>query len=115
MADRVTPLRRPAKAKPAAVVDHTTALDTELGEKLLEQLTRIADGVDHIMPAAEKIDDFGNRLDLMCAFLRRWARRLWWIIPLAMTFANSISPELGEALGKIALHAAQAAAEGTAP
>lgn len=109
MADRATPMRRPAKAQSAE--DHTTALDTELGRELLVQLTRIADGVEQIMPAAAKIEDFSMRLDLLCAFARRWARRLWWIIPLVMTFSNSISPELGEALGQIAVRAAQSAAE----
>lgn len=78
-------------------------------DALVVQMTRIADSLDEVKPAADVVHDLAARLDKLCQFVRRRGPWLLASIPVVLSAVGAITPELASGL-KAALAALGAAA-----
>lgn len=77
-----------------------------------EALTRIADALESLAPAANTVHDLADRLERLCVFLRKKGPWLLASAPLIATIVGALIPELGPMARAIATAmAAQAAGD----
>lgn len=55
---------------------------------------------DRFGPAADTIVGFGARLDLLCAWLKKWGPWALASVPFIATLIGGLSPNAAEAIGK---------------
>ena len=95
--------RRPSAARPKAPVVECRA--DVAAEASAAAMNRLADEVRAFREVAEQgvkkmevAQDFVERLDLLCAFLRRWFKRLLTFGPVLLLLFNGVSPEVNSAV-----------------
>lgn len=69
--------------------------DNDCQRTQAEALTRIADALESLAPAANTVHDLADRLEKMCIFLRKKGPWLLASAPLIATIVGALIPELG--------------------
>jgi len=83
---------RPSR-RPASIPNREPAcVDAEDFRAAVVQLTRLADSVEKVVPAADVVHDFADRLDKLCSFLRKRWPLLIAYLPAIYIAINAISP-----------------------
>lgn len=85
-----------SRAKPARLPNRCA--EAEGMDALVVQMTRIADSLDELRPAADVVHDLAGRLDRLCQFIRRRGPWLLASIPLVLSAVGAITPELAAGL-----------------
>ncbi|MNX57068.1 hypothetical protein D3C86_878780 [compost metagenome] len=83
-------------AKPTRLPNRCT--EAEGVDALVVQMTRIADSLDEVKPAAQVVHDLSARLDKLCTFLRKRGPWLLASIPLVLSAVGAITPEMATGL-----------------
>lgn len=72
--------------------------EAESMEALVVQMTRIADNLDELKPAAEVVHDLADRLDKLCRFMKTRGPWLLASIPFVLSAVGAITPEVAGGL-----------------
>jgi hypothetical protein len=56
---------------------------------------------DRLGPAADTIVGFGHRLDVLCAWLKKWGPWALASVPVIASVVGGAAPEVGEFIGRI--------------
>lgn len=101
---------RPAsrRATPSRAVSHCP--DNDCQRVQAEALTRIADALESLAPAANTVHDLADRLERLCVFMRKKGPWLLASAPLIASIVGAVIPELGPAVRAIASALAASAA-----
>lgn len=83
-------------AKPARLPNRCT--EAESLENMTAALTRIADNLDELKPAAEVVHDLADRLDKLCRFLKTRGPWLLASIPFVLSAVGAVTPEVAAGL-----------------
>lgn len=84
------------RARPAPIANRCAEADGI--EALVVQMTRIADNLDELKPAAEVVHDLADRLDKLCRFLKTKGPWLLASIPFVLSAIGVITPEVAAGL-----------------
>ena len=106
-------MKTPTSSRSRAPVDHSNRCpEAELAEGAITAITRlaaaeenkaasyaaIAAAIERVVPAAEVIHGFGDRLDALCTFIRRRGPWLLASIPVILSAVGAITPNAAAAL-----------------
>lgn len=84
------------RSKPARLPNRCT--EAEGMDALVAQMTRIADSLDDLRPAAGVVHDLAGRLDKLCQFIKRRGPWILASIPLVLSAMGAITPEIAAGL-----------------
>ena len=98
MATTPRPPRRPAA--PSRAVSHCP--DNDCQRVQAEALTRIADALESLAPAANTVHELADRLERLCVFLRKKGPWLLASAPVVASIVGAVVPELAPWLRAIA-------------
>lgn len=109
-----SPSRRPSRVPVLPDVADTRphCAENDCQRQQAEALTRIADTLDQLKPAAEVVHDLADRLEKLCKWSRRWGPWLLASAPLVASIVGAISPELKPLVEAVATAIAAQAAGG---
>lgn len=101
--------RTPSRA-PAPRTAHCP--DNDCQQTQAEALTRIADALESLAPAANTVHELADRLERLCVFLRKKGPWLLASAPVIASIVGAVIPELGPTVRAIAVALAGAAVPG---
>lgn len=82
--------------KPVRLPNRCT--EAESLEAIATAMTRLADSLDDLKPAANVVHDLAGRLDKLCQFIRRRGPWILASIPVVLSAVGAITPELAAGL-----------------